>query len=147
MPNPSTGPGVTASMMLCDAAQKKGGKLYILGGGWTQVKAITPPPPMSLAIQISIPWDQGNERMALEVVLLTADGDEVDLGNGPVKGAGELEAGRPPGLRAGTPLDTTLVMNFLNLKLTTGGYVWELRVAGNPKARCPFRVVKAEKNG
>ena len=134
-------------MMLCDAAQSMGGKLYILGGGWTQIMLVDPLPPMALAVQLTVPWDQANERMAVEVALVTEDGKPVDFGSGPVAAGGEMEVGRPPGLRRGTPLDSSLVMNFGGLRLNPGGYVWELRVDNDAKARTPFRVLPSQGPG
>lgn len=130
-------------MLLCDAAQSHNGKLYILGGGWTQIPATNPLPPMALAVQLAIPWDQANERMALEAALVDEDGETIDLGSGPVVARTEIEVGRPPGMRPGTPLSSPLVMNFGGLRLEPGGYVWELRVDTAPIARCPFRVTPA----
>ena len=48
--------------------------------------------------------------------------------------------GRPPGLRPGTPLDSTLALNFAGLTLGPGGYVWQLEVDGHVLARSAFRV-------
>src|SRR3989304_5729195 len=46
------------TMLLADAAQAIGGKLYILGGGWS----VTGPHPTAAAIapQIEGPWDEAN---------------------------------------------------------------------------------------
>ena len=134
--------GIGATMLLCDAAQSVAGKLYVLGGGWSQ---ISPPVPggglnMALAIKLDIPWDRANQQFRMRAALVTDDGDAVELGAGPVAAEGELEVGRPPGLRPGTPLDSTLALNFAGLALTPGGYVWQLEVDGHVLARTPFRV-------
>lgn len=129
-------------MLLCDAAQSVGGKLYVLGGGWSQVPAaaLAAGASMALAIHISVPWDQANEPLALTARLTTEDGSVVDLGGGPIEAQGQLEVGRPAGLKRGTPLDTTVALNFAALPLNPGGYVWQLLVNNEPKARTPFRV-------
>jgi hypothetical protein len=44
---------MNAIILLADAAQAAGGKLYILGGGWSITS--TPTPPAALAIKIDIP--------------------------------------------------------------------------------------------
>jgi hypothetical protein len=134
--------GIEATMLLCDAAQSVAGKLYVLGGGWSQ---IGPPVPgtgfnMALAIKLDIPWDRANQQFRMRAALVTDDGEDVDLGGGPVAAEGELEVGRPPGLRPGTPLDSTLALNFAGLALAPGGYVWQLEVDGHVLARAPFRV-------
>jgi hypothetical protein len=137
--------GIEATMLLCDAAQSVGGKLYVLGGGWSQ---IAPHPGgagynMALAIKLTVPWDRANEQFHLRAALITADGEQVDFGAGPVSADGELEVGRPVGLRPGTPLDSTLALNFSGLPLVPGGYVWQLEVGDQVVARAPFRVLDA----
>jgi len=72
---------------------------------------------------------------------VTEDGQAVDLGQGPIAATGNLEVGRPPGLRRGTPLDSVLALNFAGLELRPGGYVWQLSINGETKARTPFRVL------
>lgn len=133
---------IRAMMLLCDAAESIGGKLYILGGGWSQVQ----PPPgvplnMALAIKLSIPWDQTNRPIGVRAVLLNEDGQPVAFPGGPLAAEGEFEIGRPPGWKPGTPLDAPFVMNFAGVDLGPGGYVWEFEVDGAVKARAPFRVL------
>ena len=96
---------------------------------------------MALAVYISVPWDQANERLSLVAQLTTEDGSVVDLGAGPIEARGDLEVGRPPGLKRGTPLDSTLALNFAGLALSPGGYVWQLLVNDDVKARAHFRVL------
>ena len=43
-------PFMDVTMLLCDAAQESGGKLYILGGGWSIIRTPNTPTPMSLAM-------------------------------------------------------------------------------------------------
>lgn len=101
---------------------------------------------MSLAIHLSIPWDHANEQFEIAAQLRSADGDAIEASGpdgpgGPIEARGQLEVGRPPGLKRGTPLDSTLALNFAGLRLDPGGYVWELRVEDAVKARTPFRVL------
>jgi hypothetical protein len=118
---------VKVTLLLCDAAQAVNGKLYVLGGGWS----ISGPGPvsMALAIKIEVPWDQANRRHRLRLVLLDADDRAVTAptptGEQPVQIATEFEAGRPAGLRPGTPLDVTMAINLGALPLPPDGrYVW-----------------------
>ena len=96
---------------------------------------------MALAIMISVPWDQSNMRHTFIVRLVTEDGEAVDVGGGPIRVDGELEVGRPPGLKPGTPLDTPVVLKYPVLVLGEGGYVWELEMDDAVVARTPFRVL------
>lgn len=129
-------------MLLCDAAQSIGGKLYILGGGWSQVQ--TSPGVamnMALAIKLAIPWDHTNRPIAIRTTLLNEDGQPVAFPTGQLGAEGEIEIGRPPGWKPGTPLDAPFVMDVGGVSLGPGGYVWELEVDGVVRARTPFRVL------
>lgn len=130
-------------MLLCDAADEQNGKLYVLGGGWSIIQAPNVPVPMALAVKLSVPWDQANRPLKITTALLTDDGEVVDGGGdvGPVQVEGELEVGRPPGMKPGTPIDAPFVLKFGMLALDAGGYVWELQIDGTPMARTPFRVL------
>lgn len=136
-------------MLLCDGAQAVGGKLYILGGGWSQVLVPNFPLNMALAVKLAIPWHEANDPH--NVVARLVDGqtnEQVTLPNPegeegedvPIRNEVTVETGRPPGLAPGTDLDAPLVFNFNGLALPTGSYVWELEVDGSVEARAPFRV-------
>jgi len=126
-------------MLLCDAAQAVGGKLYVLGAGWTHVQANVPVP-MALAVRIRVPWDQSNEPFDVRLHLITAEGAEVDLGQGPVEARTRIEVGRPPGIRRGSPLVSVIALNAGALALPAGSYVWELEIDNTEHAREPFEV-------
>ena len=122
-------------MLLADSAQEVGGKLYILGGGWS----ITGPEPMPMAIalKLEVPWDRTNEQHSLLIELLDEDGNAV-LVDGPegeqvpLQVTGQFEAGRPPGIKPGTPIDSALAVNFGPLQLEGGRrYQWRLSIDGD----------------
>jgi hypothetical protein len=98
---------------------------------------------MALALKMSIPWDQTNQPHHIRAMLLTEDGDPVSPPGapGPIFAEGDVEVGRPAGMKPGTPVDAPIVLNFGFLALDTGGYVWELEVDGTTMARAPFRVL------
>jgi hypothetical protein len=130
-------------MLLCDAAQEAGGKLFVLGGGWSIIRTPGIPVPMSLAVKVAVPWDQTNSKHRVQVSLLDEDGEPVTPTGapGPIGLDGQLEVGRPPGIKAGTPIDAPIVMNFGFLTLDPGGYVWVLSIDELEAARTPFRVM------
>jgi hypothetical protein len=130
-----------ATLLLCDAAEAVNGKLYILGGGWSVILAPRRPTPVMLAVKLAVPWDQSNQKHTITATLLDADGDPVDLGMGPVQAEGEVEVGRPPGLKPGTNLDVVFVLPFGLLAFESGSYVWQLDVDGKSAAREPFTVL------
>ena len=53
-----------------------------------------------------------------------------------------LEVGRPPGMKRGTPIDAPFVLPFPGIALGPGGYVWLLEIDGTEMARTPFRVME-----
>ena len=133
------------TMMLADAAQAVGGKLYILGGGWS----VTPPGiPSAIALYLQVPWDQANQRHKLRLELLDIDGNPVlnEQGAG-IAVEGEFETGRPAGLKPGTPLDFTMAMNIPPLPLEPGArYEWRLSIDGAADGdwRLPFSTRPAQ---
>jgi hypothetical protein len=117
------------TMLLADSAQAVGGKLYILGGGWSLIGPA--PTPMALAIKIDLPWDRANIKHHWRLELLDVDERPVRVDTGidgerqPLFLEGELEVGRPPGLKAGTALDIPLAINLGPLPLEPGRqYQW-----------------------
>lgn len=128
-------------MLLCDAAQEVNGKLYILGGGFSLLFVPNQPVPVTVAIKLSVPWDRSNQQMPLVCRLVDEDGGAVtsDVAEGGIRAEGIVEAGRPAGIKPGTPLDVVLALPFV-VALAPGGYVFELEVDGAVVARSPFRV-------
>ncbi len=131
------------TLLLADAAEAVNGKLYILGGGWS---VIGPgPTPFAIAMKVEVPWDQANTRHDFRLELLDSDGRPVpvqqELGAEPKPLVldGSFEVGRPPGLPAGTPLDTVLAVNFPgDLPLQPGSrYEWRLSI--NDETRDDWR--------
>lgn len=92
-------------LILADAAQAVNGKLYVLGGGWSTLHPSTLPltHQIGVAVGFRIPWQETNQVHHLEIAMVTADGNPLVP---PLHG--ELEMGRPPGLRPGS--DQTVVM-------------------------------------
>ena len=138
----SSATDVEATMLLCDSAQSVGGKLFILGGGWSIIKKTDQAMSMALAVKLAVPWSRSNERHRIEAVLQSDQGAAVMHEGQEVRTEGEIEVGRPPGLTPGTPLDAAFVLTFQGLTLESGGYVWLLRSGDDVVlARAPFRVV------
>lgn len=131
------------TLVLADAAQEAGGKLFVLGGGWTHAASADRPMSMALGLIIGVPWDRTNEQHAIRAALVTDDGEAVSVGGTTVEMATALEIGRPPGLKRGTTLNAVMTMQFNGIVLTAGGYVWEVGVNGDPEARAPFWIVPA----
>lgn len=137
-------PGIKVRMILCDAAQADAatGKLHMLGAGWTWIT--TPLPPHAVAVMVQVPWDRTNERMALELDLLTADGVPVvqpgPTGPDPVRVRAEMEAGRPAGIDRGSPISLVFAVNVGPLQLLPGRHEWRATIDGQTFAES-FQVV------
>lgn len=135
--------GFKLNVLICDSAQAVGGKLYILGAGWSRVFVVQPPLVMALAIVVAIPWTRANEPMELRIRLLDDAGQRVTLPEqpGPLEITGSLEVGRPAGLPRGTPLDGSIAIP-LTLTLEPGIYVWETSLVGFITDTTRFEVVR-----
>lgn len=122
-----TGPGLNVNMFLCDSAQAVQGKLFVLGGG---LSVIGPKPqPLALALQITVPWDRANVPHQWVIRLLDEDGRPVRIGEKEIVVQGRFEAGRPAGLRPGTPLGVALAINITPLPLPAGrSYTFALAI-------------------
>ncbi|CAN5746218.1 hypothetical protein BH20ACT1_BH20ACT1_10160 [soil metagenome] len=121
------------TMLLADAAQAVGGKLFILGGGWSVTGP--GPAPMAMAIKIEVPWDRTNQRHHWALDLIDQDGRAVLVtgseGERSVHIAGDFEVGRPAGLAQGTPIDLPLAISIGPLQLPPATRcVWQLAIDG-----------------
>ena len=140
-------PKIKVSMMLADAAQATEGKLYILGGGWSQTGPA--PTPFAIALDVKVPWHLANQKHTFRFELVDSNGSTVvvpgpDGEDRPVVLDAVLEVGRPPGVVPGTPLDSVLAINIpTGLPLSPGArYEWKLMVDGecNEDWSLPFTV-------
>ncbi|MGH1492208.1 MAG: DUF6941 family protein [Acidimicrobiales bacterium] len=121
------GSGLTVDMLLCDSAQVSSGKLFILGGGLAVVGP--KPQPLALALQITVPWDRANVEHRWRIELYNEDGQLVTINEKPVVIQGKFEAGRPAGLRPGSPLGVSLAINLTPLPLPSGSsYAFALAI-------------------
>ncbi len=86
-------------LILADSAQVVGGKLYMLGGGWShyRVRSFPAQVVVSVALGISVPWDETNHKRSVELSIVDEDGQVILQ---PV--TTQVEIGRPPGLKPGS---------------------------------------------
>ena len=129
--NPQRGFKVT--LMLADAAQVAGGKLNVLGAGWT----FTGPGPCPFAIAgiIEVPWHLTNTRHTLRLDLIDLDGNAVEIetpdGKQPLWIEHQFEEGRPTGYRPGSAIPHFLAINSSPLPLAPGShYEWRWMLNG-----------------
>ncbi|MEZ5143640.1 MAG: hypothetical protein R2726_14145 [Acidimicrobiales bacterium] len=120
-------PLARVTMLLADSAQVADGKLYILGGGISQLGP--QPQPAALALLIEVPWDRADVVHDWKLELLDEDGMPVMAGEMPVLVGGQFEAGRPADAVPGAPLAVPLAINFSALPVEGGrSYQWRLAI-------------------
>ena len=126
-------------LILADAAQMVGGKLYLLGGAWDRFTVNSGFPAdhkMSVAAAFSVPWNETNRRHPF--TLSVEDEDGTVLAN--VDGG--FEVGRPPGIPTGKTQRPQSVMD-LTLKIERPGTnVIIARIGDVAQRRCTFTTVE-----
>lgn len=132
--------GINADfLILADAAQVQGEKLFMLGGGWSLISAKEFPAQhqMAVAAGILIPWMDTNARHQFRVIVRNEEG--------PTFGelTGEFEQGRAPGLPAGTTQRVMLAINFGIRIESACEAVAELFLDGTLAKSVPFRIIAA----
>ena len=137
----TSGPNaITADfLILADAAQVQGEKLYMLGGGWSLIWAKEFPAQhqMAVAAGILVPWMETNARHQFRIFVHDEDGASF----GDV--SGEFEQGRPPGLPAGTTQRVMLTVNLgIRIEKPAEASV-ELWLDGELARSVPFRIATA----
>ncbi|HEV8633688.1 MAG TPA: hypothetical protein VG370_05525 [Chloroflexota bacterium] len=83
-------------LILADAAQVLGGKLFLLGGGW-DVLTVNSAFPLqqrcAVAVALRVPWNETNQRHQVEIEIEDEDGQHELFSVG-----AEVEVGRRPGI-------------------------------------------------
>lgn len=117
-------------LILSDYAEEHGGKLYIMGAGWSRIQAGIPTA-MGLGIIIMIDWDEIHTALKIRARLLTSSGEPVlDSSSQPLAIEGTIEAGPKPGTEKGAPLNASVAVRIVTMPLSPGRYMWEL--SGEP---------------
>lgn len=126
-------------LILADAAQVISNKLYLLGGGWDVLTVQRQMPidhPFAIAISFRVPWTQTNQRHVMEFEVATEDGQVV------LKGGGDFEVGRPPGLHPGQEQRFQLALSAMAKIEKAGVYTITCRIPDtSSEARTSFNVV------
>jgi hypothetical protein len=118
-------------LIVADGAQAVGGKLYVMGGGWSHLWLPAfpgrPPIPFAVALALRVPWNRTNQRFVFALDLKDADGQRV--GDEPPV-TGEMEQGRPPGLTPGSDQRVVLAFPIGSVFPKPGRYRFEVLVDG-----------------
>ncbi len=127
-------------LILADAAQVIGNKLFLLGGGWDVITLQGPPPVVhraAIAVAIRVGWHETNRKHTMELQVVHDDGAVLATLNG------EIQVAQPPDAMPGQDQRIQFAAN-LDLNITeAGGYALVARINGQEEDRSPFRVVLA----
>jgi hypothetical protein len=129
-------------LILADAAQVVGSKLYLLGGGWdtlTVNQAFPFNQRCGLAMSIRVDWHETNQKHNFELEMIAED-SLTEAPKSMLKAGGQFEIGRPPGISPGqqqrfqVALDMTLNIESAGTKTVIA------RVEGKEMRRISFNV-------
>lgn len=133
------------TMLLADSAQAVGGKLYILGGGWSI--AGPGPFPSAIAALIQVPWTETNVKHTFTLNIVDSDENALlvptPFGEQAFQIKSEFEVGRPAGVKPGTPIDVPIAINLGALPFKTDTkYLWRLVIDEDTtkSADCAFYI-------
>ena len=123
-------------LILADAAEVVGNKLYMIGGGWDRLTINSQPARhrMSVALAFRVPWTGTNQRHTFRLDMSDEDGNvaaNVD---------GTFEVGRPPGIPQGQAQLTQLVVNIEATFQKFGAYAITARVNNSQERSIRFNV-------
>jgi hypothetical protein len=129
-------------LILADAAQVVGSKLYLMGGGWDKLTVNSQFPVdqrCALALSLRVAWNETNQKHNFEIEILSEDSD-TEQPRSLMKAGGQFEIGRPPGISPGqdqrfqVALDMTLKIDGPGNKSVVA------RVEGQEMRRLSFNV-------
>ena len=130
-------------LILADAAQVVGNKLYLLGGGWDRLSVNRPFPVdqrIGLAMSMIVDWNETNRKHDFELEILAEDQTTEAL-KSLVKVGGQCEVGRPPGIQSGQEQRFQIAVE-MNLKIEgPGAKIVIARIGGLEKRRIHFNVI------
>ena len=129
-------------LILADAAQVVGNKLYLLGGGWNQLTVNAPFPVeqrMGLAFSVKVAWNETNRKHSFEIEIISED-QATEEPKSMMKVGGQFEMGRPTGINPGQEQRFQIALDA-GLKLDKAGTKTLIaRIEGQEMRRLSFYV-------
>jgi hypothetical protein len=142
-------------LILADAAQVVGNKLYLMGGGWDKLTVNSAFPidqRCALALSLRVDWNETNQKHNFEIEIIAED-SATEQPRSLMKAGGQFEIGRPPGTSPGQEQRFQVALDML-LKIDgPGTKIIVARVEGQEMRRLSFNVIqgpnatRAEKKG
>jgi hypothetical protein len=125
--------------ILADRAEAVNGKLYLMGGGWSEtvVPDISQPAPLSFALGVLVPWNATNQQHTVRITIEDLDRRcpvpfELEAG---------FIAGRPASTRTGAVQRVMLASSGVPVKYPgPGTYQVAVRLSTGHERRVEFQV-------
>ena len=131
-----------AAAFLADSAQVQGGKLYVLGGGFSTITVRKVPAvhrQMSLVLLVEVENEEWGQDLDLGIKLVDEDGKQLG-----VDAKGKLRVGESIKVRPGDSATLPMVSNFVNMAFPEAkGYGFIVTHDESELARVRFRVIEA----
>ena len=127
---------------LASHAEAINGLLYLQGAGWTDIQQPAGPQGqpgivhMGIGVSILVGWNETNRRYPHNLSVVHEDGSVL------MHADGQVEAGRPPGLPAGSDLRSVLAVSAEMQFPKAGGYEVRAEIDGKVRSAA-FRVHQA----
>ena len=124
-------------LILADAAEVTGQKLYLLGGGWDRltVNKIPASHRIAAAVSFRVPWEETNRKHEFEFEITDGDGARL------ARLDGQFEVGRPPGVPQGSPRRGQIALNMIVEFKRLGTYMISATVDDREARTFPFFVM------
>jgi hypothetical protein len=134
---------INVTMVLADHAQVAEGKLFVAGGGWTDMTGAAP---FALAMVIEVPVEQAGRSHKFEVDLIDSDGQmalmPAPIGMVPVHHEMTFEIAKPDDATTASSFVNPFVIKYGPMQVAPADYEWRLKVDGEAREnwRLPFHV-------
>jgi hypothetical protein len=128
-------------LILADRAEGVNGKLYMMGGGWSNIRVLdfNQPSHFALAIGVMVPWVATNEDHHVSVFIEHEDGRKLEP-----SAVAAINVGRPPGAIRGQSFRAILAINGAWKFPGPGSYCAVASLEGGATKRAPFHVMAAQ---
>ncbi len=133
-------------LILADAAQVVGNKLFLMGGGWDRLtvnKQFPADQRCALALALRVNWTETNQKHDFEIEIMAED-SLTEQPRSLMKAGGQFELGRPPGISPGQEQRFQMALD-MNLKIDAPGTKYVIaRVGGQEMRRLSFNVIQGQ---
>lgn len=124
-----------------DHAQAEGGKVYVNGGFWDQLRFPTYPsivPSLALVAVLEVPYRAYHQDHSFRLGMEDADGNVL-----PLEATGNFRIGAKPDLRVGDPTLMPIAIPIAGLKIDKpGDYAFTLSIDGAELERYQVRAIQ-----